>query len=178
MATLALPLPPRQSRILAVGLLVLAVVLGLGLLLAPFLLLQRHYDLAIEVTQDHLERYRRIAAQMPELKKALEAVRARDGRRFFLRNTAPNLAGAELQDLVRGAIEKNAGRITTIQGAPPRDDGRFRQIGINVQLFATTPNLQRILFKLETQTPEILIENVTIRPLNAFRGFRPAPGND
>ncbi len=178
MATLALPLPPRQSRMLAVGLLAFAVILGLALLATPFLLLHRHYDLAIDATQDHLERYRRVAAQMPELQKALDAVRARDGRRFFLHNTAPNLAGAELQDLVRSAIEKNSGRITTIQGAQPRDDGRFRQIGINVQLFATTPNLQKILFALETQTPYVLIDNITIRPLNAFRGFKPAPGID
>jgi general secretion pathway protein M len=178
MATLVLPLPPRQSRILAIALLVLAVALAVGLLLAPFLWAHRHYDVAIEDTQDQLERYGRVAAQMPELKKALDAVRGKDGRRFFLHNTAPNLAGAELQDLVRAAIENNAGRITTIQGAPPRDDGRFRQIGINVQLFATTPNLQKILFKLETQTPYILIENVTVRPLNAFRGFKPAPGVD
>jgi general secretion pathway protein M len=178
MATLALPLAPRQSRMLAIGLLVCAVVLGLALLLAPFLLLHRHYDVAIAATQDQLERYRRIAAQMPELKKALDAVHSKDGRRFFLHNTAPNLAAAELQDLVRGAIENNAGRITTIQGAQPRDDGRFRQIGISVQLFATTANLQKILYKLETQTPYVLIDSVTIRPLNAFRGFKPAPGVD
>ena len=97
---------------------------------------------------------------------------------FFLTNTAPNLASAELQDLVRAAIENNGGRITTIQTAQPRDDGRFRQIGINVQLFATTPNLQKILYALETQVPYALVENITIRPLNAFRGFKPAPGNE
>jgi hypothetical protein len=105
-------------------------------------------------------------------------VRAKNGRRFFLHNTAPNLAAAELQDIVRAAIENNGGRITTIQGAQPRDDGRFRQIGINVQLFATTPNLQKILFGLETQTPYVLIDSLTVRPLNAFRGFKPAAGNE
>jgi hypothetical protein len=178
MATLALPLPPRQSRALAVALLVLAVLLGIALLLAPIVLLHRHYDNAIEGLQQKLEVYRRVAAQAPELKKALDALRAMDGHRFFLRNTAPNLAGAELQDLVRGAIENNGGRITTIQTSQPRDDGRFRQIGINVQLFATTPNLQKILYALETQTPYALIENITIRPLNAFRGFKPPPGNE
>jgi hypothetical protein len=178
MATLALPLAPRQSRILAIALLVAAAALGICLLLAPFLLLHRHYDLAIETTQDHLERSRRVAAQMPELKRALDTVRAKNGRRFFLHNTAPNLAAAELQDIVRAAIENNGGRITTIQGAQPRDDGRFRQIGINVQLFATTPNLQKILFGLETQTPYVLIDSLTVRPLNAFRGFKPAAGNE
>ena len=156
MATLALPLPPRQSRALAVGLLALAVLLGLALLLAPILLLHRHYDMAIEALHGRIEVYRRVAAQAPELKKALDGLRVMDGHRFFLRNTAVNLAGAELQDLVRGAIENNGGRITTIQTSQPRDDGRFRQIGINVQLFATTPNLQKILYALETQTPYTL----------------------
>ena len=47
-----------------------------------------------------------------------------------------------------------------------------------MQLFATTPNLQKILFGLETQRPYILIESLTVRPLNAFRGFKPAAGND
>ena len=178
MISLALPLPPRQSRVLALALLVLAVLLGIALLLTPLLLLHRHYDAAIDALQDRIEVYRRVAAQTPELKKALEALRAKDGRRFFLHNTAPNLAGAELQDLVRAAIENNGGRITTIQTAQPREDGRFRQVGINVQIFATTPNLQKIIYALETQTPYTLIENVTVRPLNAFRGFKPAPGSE
>jgi len=178
MVTLALPFPPRQSRVLALALLALAVLLGIALLLTPFLLLHRHYDATIDALQDRIEVYRRVAAQTPELKKALEALRAKDGRRFFLHNTAPNLAGAELQDLVRAAIENNGGRITTIQTAQPREDGRFRQVGINVQLFASTPNLQKILYALETQTPYTLIENITVRPLNAFRGFKPPPGNE
>ena len=178
MAILTLPLPPKQSRALALALLALAVLLGVTLLLAPLLLLHRHYDTAIEALQDRINVYRRTAAQAPELKKALDGLRAKDGRRFFLRNTAPNLASAELQDLVRAAIENNNGRITTIQTAQPRDDGRFKQVGINVQMFATTPNLQKILYALETQTPYTIVENITVRPLNAFRGFKPPPGNE
>ena len=178
MAILTLPLPPKQSRVLALALLALAVLLGVTLLLAPFLLLHRHYDAAIEALQDRINVYRRTAAQTPELKRALDALRAKDGRRFFLHNTAPNLASAELQDLVRAAIENNNGRITTIQTAQPRDDGRFKQVGINVQMFATTPNLQKILYALETQTPYTMVENITVRPLNAFRGFKPPPGNE
>jgi len=178
MAILAAPLPPKQSRALALALLALAMLLGVTLLLAPFLLLHRHYDSAIEALQDRIDVYRRTAAQTPELKKALDALRAKDGRRFFLHNTAPNLASAELQDLVRAAIENNNGRITTIQTAQVRDDGRFKQVGINVQMFATTPNLQKILYALETQAPYTIVENITVRPLNAFRGFKPPPGNE
>jgi len=176
MAVLALPLPPRQSRALAIGLAVLALLVVLVALLLPFVLLHRHYDKAIDALENRIEVYRRVAAQAPELKRALDAMRQRDGHRFFLHNTAPNLAGAELQDLVRGAIENNGGRITTIQIAQPREEGRFRQIGVSVQFFATTPNLQKILFNLETQTPYALVDSITVRPLNAFRGFKPPPG--
>jgi len=178
MSTLTLPLPPGQSRAVAVALLALAVLIGAALLLAPFVLLHRHYDAAIESLQERIAVYRRTAAQTPELKRALDMLRSKDGRRFFLQNTAPNLASAELQDLVRAAIENNNGRITTIQTAQPREDGKFKQVGINVQFFASTPNLQKILYALETQTPYALIESLTVRPLNAFRGFKPVPGNE
>jgi len=176
MASLARRLNPRQSRVLAVALVFAAFLLGLALLLAPFLLLHRHYDQNIDSAMERLERYRRISAQAPEYHKALEALRAKNGRRFYLKNTAANLAGAELQDLVRAAVENNGGRITTIQIATPREDGRFRLIGVNLQLFATTPNLQKILYAIETQQPYLMVDNLTVRPLNAFRGFRPTAG--
>lgn len=176
MATVARPYKPRHSRALALGLLFVAIVIAVALLLAPFLLLHRHYDAAIASALDRLDRYRHVSAQAPEFQKALEALQAKGGRRFFLKNTAPNLAGAELQDLVRAAVESNAGRITTIQITAPKDDGRFRQIGANLQFFASTPNLQKILYAIETQQPYLVIDNMTVRPLNAFRGFKPAPG--
>lgn len=171
-------LKPAQARALALGLLVVAVVLVLGVFLAPVLMLHRHYDDAIESWTSRLETYRRVAAQAPELRLALDAMRAKDGRRFFLRNTAPNLAGAELQELVKSAIEGGGGRITTSQSPAPREDGAFRQVVASVQFFATVPNLQRILHAIETREPYLVVENVTIRPTNAFRGFKPAAGQE
>ena len=126
-----------QQRALAVALLVVAVVLALAVLLVPLLLLHKHYDDTIAELTDRLERYRRIAAQAPEYRKALDAMREKDGRRFFLKNSAPNLAGAELQEQVRTAIESNGGRITTSQNQGPKDEGRFRQITVTVQFFAS-----------------------------------------
>jgi general secretion pathway protein M len=155
-----------------------ALALGIAVLLAPILLLHRHYDEAIASLTDLLDRYRRVAAQAPEYRKALDGIRERDGRRFFLRNTAPNLAGAELQEIVRAAIESNGGRITTSQNQGPRDEGRFRQIVVSVQFFATTPALQRILYTIEAQPPHLVVENMTLRPLNAFRGFKPVAGQE
>jgi general secretion pathway protein M len=171
-------LTPNQSRSLAIGLLALAVILVLSAILVPVLLLHRHYDEAIAESTDRLMRFRRVAAQAPELGKALEAVRERNGRRFFLKNTAPNLASAELSELVKAAIEGNGGRITTSQNVQPKDDDRMKQVGANVQFFATTGNLQKVLAALETQQPYVIVANITVRPVNAFRGFKPPPGQD
>lgn len=171
-------LPPSQQRALAVALLVIAAVLLLAVVLVPVLLLHKHYDDAIEATGDRLDRYRRVAAQAPEYRKALDAMQERSGRRFFLKNTAANLAGAELQEYVRAAIEAGGGRINTSQNQAPRDEGRFRQIVVTVQFFATTAALQKILYAIEAQQPYLQVDGVSIRPLNAFRGFKPAPGQE
>ena len=165
-----------QQRATALAILVVLVVVALAVLLLPVLMLHRHYDEAIADTTHRIERMRRVAAQAPELRRALDEMKTRDGRRFFLKNTAPNLAGAELQELVKAAVENNGGRITTSQNTSARDDGRFKQIGVNVQFFATTPALQKILAALESQQPYAVVDNITVRPLNAFRGFKPAAG--
>jgi general secretion pathway protein M len=172
----AAKLSPGQQRALALTMFVAVLVIVLLVLLGPLILLHRHYDRAIAETTDRVGHLRRIAAQAPELRRARDSMKERDGRRFFLRNTAPNLAGAELQELVKAAIESNGGRITTSQNTSPRDDGRFKQIGVNVQFFATTPALQKLLGALESQQPYLLVDNITVRPLNAFRGFKPGPG--
>jgi hypothetical protein len=169
---------PAQSRALAVALAVVALVALVALVLVPVVLAHLHYNRATADSADRLMRYRRIAAQAPEYRKALDAIRARNGRRFFLQNTAANLAGAELQELVKGAIESNGGRITTSQNPPPRDDAGMKQIVANVQFFATTPVLAKILYTIETEQPYLVIDNLSVRPLNAFRGFKPGPGQE
>jgi hypothetical protein len=171
-------LSPSQARALAVALAVALLLAVAAIVLVPVLLLHRHYDEAIESLTDRLMRYRRVAAQAPEITTALAGVREPHGRRFFLRNTQPNLASAELSEMVRGAVESHGGRITTSQNVAPKDDDAFKQIGASVQFFATTTNLQRILASLEAQQPHVVINTVTVRPVNAFRGFKPAPGQD
>lgn len=167
-----------RQRALAVALLLLVVTGVVALIVVPAWLLHQHYDTTIAGLAQKLETYRRVAAQAPEYRKAVDTVRDRDARRFYLKNTAANLAGAELQELVRGAIETNGGRIATSQNKSPIEEGAFRAIVVNVQFFANTANLQKILLALESQTPYLVVDNLTLRPLNAFRGFKPAAGQE
>jgi hypothetical protein len=72
---------------------------------------------------------------------------------LFLRNTAPNLAGAELSDLVAPPIETTADGSRPAKPRPRATSGRFRQTLVTVQFFATTPALAKILATLDTQVP-------------------------
>ena len=101
---------------------------------------------------------------------ALDAIGLKDSDGDGVRNIAK---GKNLEfDLTYGTDSSVYPAIATII------QNDFKQIGVNVQFFATTPNLQRILHALETQQPYLVVENITLRPLNAFRGFKPAPGQE
>lgn len=169
---------PLQSRGLAAFLLVLLLAAVVAAFVWPTLTLHRRYDNAVTQQRNLIERYQRMIAQKPQIEAALEAVKQRNGRRFFLKNTAANLAGAELQELVRAGIESSGGRVTTSQNIAPKEDGEFYKISVNVQFFATTANLQKAIQALESRTPYLIIDGLTLRPMNVNRNFKPVPGQE
>ena len=105
-------------------------------------------------------------------------MREKDGRRFFLKNTAPNLAGAELPELVRAAIEGNGGRITTSQNPGPKDEGRFRQITRERAILRDDAEPAEDPVRARDAAAVSRRREHHVRPLNAFRGFKPAPGQE
>jgi general secretion pathway protein M len=168
-------LNPRQSRRAAIGLLGGAVVVAVAAVALPAWLLHRHYDVALDERIDRLERYGRIAASRPVVAQQLEAMRAKDTRKFFLRSGAAALSAAEAQEAVRAIVEAGGGRLITMQAPVSKDDGRYRQISVNVQLTASVQAMRRILDGIENRAPYLFVDNLTIRsqvPAN----FKPAPG--
>mgnify|MGYP000709277952 CR=1 FL=1 len=77
--------------------------------------------------------------------------------------------GLRSSDNARGLLE-------AIEALRLMEDGRYRQVSVNVQLTANIEALRKIMHRIENGTPVLFIDNLTVRPLNAFRGFRPAPG--
>jgi hypothetical protein len=166
---------PRRSRQLAVGLLVAAVVAIVALIAIPVWLKNRHYDTALAESLDKLDRFRRIAGTRPQVVRQLDAMQSRDPRKFFLRSGATALSAAEAQEAVRGLVETSGGRLITVGAPVSKDEGRYRQVSINVQMTANIFALRKILNALESNTPYLFVDNLVVRtqvPAN----FRPAPG--
>lgn len=169
------PMNPKQSRQLAVGLLVAAVLAVVALIAIPVWLLNRHYDVALDDAASRLDRYRRIATTRPQVARQLEAIRAKEARKFFLRSGAASLSAAEAQEAVRTIVEANGGRLITMQAPSVRDEGRYRQITAAVQLTANIFALRKILNAIESNTPYLFLDNLVVRS-QVPGNFRPGPG--
>lgn len=168
-------LNPAQSRRAAVGLL-LAVTVAIILAVAlPVWLLHRHYDSALAGNLGKLERYDRIAATRAEVAKQLEAMRSKETRKFFLRSGAPALSAAEAQETIRTLVEGSGGRLITMQAPTSKEEGRYRQITLNVQLTANVFALRKILHAIENNIPYLFVDNLTVRS-QVPGNFRPQPG--
>jgi general secretion pathway protein M len=172
---MALVMTPRQSRAAAIALLLLTVVIVLGAFIIPVYLLHRHYDFYLDKYSDELARYQRIAATRAALEAKLAAVKAREPRKEFLKNAGPALAASEVQDVAKNLIEGNGGRLMAVQILPHKDDGRFRQVAVNVQMSASVPALRKILHALEGAQPHLFVDSLTVRS-NVAYGYRPVPG--
>ena len=167
--------PPEKRRKAALGFLAVAVALLLALVGVPLWLAHRHYDEALDDLDRRLTSYERLAAARPALEHKLEAVRAMGSRKYFLRASAASLAAAEMQERVRQFVEANGGRLISVQVGQPRDEGRFRQVGVTVQLNANILALRRILQAVESAEPYVFVDTLMVRT-QVPPGFRPPPG--
>ena len=166
---------PKQSRRAALGLLAGAAIIAMAAIALPVWLLHRHYDTALAESSDRLERYNRIAATRPEVARQLEAMRSKDTRKSFLRSGAPALSAAEAQETLRSLVEGSGGRLITMQAPVSKDEGRYRQITVNIQLTANMQAVRKILNAIETSVPYLFIENLKVTS-QVPGNFRPQPG--
>ena len=168
---------PVQGRRIAGGLLVGAALLVLGVIVVPFYLLNRHYDAALADLSDKLERFRRVAGSRVAATQQLESMRALEPRKGFLRSGAPALSAAEALEALRTIIDANGGKLITLQAPVAREEGRYRQFTVNVQLSGTIFALRKILHAIETNQPALFVESLQVRsqvPAN----YKPNPGNE
>jgi general secretion pathway protein M len=166
---------PTQSRRLAILLAVLAIAAIIAAIAGPVWMAHRWYDRNLAEATDKLERYRRVAAMRPEVAKQLDALRNKDTRRFFLRSGAAALSAAEAQQAIQALVEGAGARLISVQAPPAKDDGRYRQVTVNVQMTANIFALRKILHAIENYTPYLFVDNLLVRS-QVPGNFKPGPG--
>jgi general secretion pathway protein M len=166
---------PRARRTLAIVLAATVLLALIGAVAAPAWFLHQRYDEEIERLERSYRAYQRAFLARPQTIERLEAVKSLDASNLYLKATNPSLATAELQDKVSAIFNGNNARILTTQVPPPRDEGRFKQIIVNVQGYANAPNLRKMLVALETSQPLIFLDNFSVRSQVPFN-YRGQPG--
>ena len=165
----------QQGRKTAALLLLGVAIAVLALVVVPFYLLNRKYDAALAELSDRLDRYHRVIASRGAATQQLEAMRALEPRKGFLRSGAPALSAAEAQEALRTIIEANGGKLITMQAPVAKEDGRYRQVTVTVSLSGTIFALRKILHAIETNQPALFVDNLQVRsqvPAN----YKPNPG--
>ncbi len=168
---------PGQSRRAAIGLLFAAAIAILAVIVVPFYMLNRYYDNALADYSGKLDRFRRIAGSRTAATQQRAAIRAVEPRKGFRRSGAPALSAAEAQEALRTIIEANGGKLITMQAPVAKEEGRYRQLTVNVQLSGTIFALRKILHAIETNQPALYVENLQLRS-RVPDNFRPNPGNE
>lgn len=167
-----------QSRLAAIVLLVIAVILATAVFAVPTLWLHKRYDAYLDDFTDRLQRYRRVASLRPAIEAATTEVLKRDGGKFYSHASSNNLAAAELQSLVTRIIERHQGRVASSQIKAEKEDskeGAPPKVSIFVQFSASIIPLQVILHAIETNTPYLFIEKATLTSRYG-RTYKPDPG--
>ena len=170
-----LPHNPRDRRILAIALLLLAVAVVFAAIAVPVILLNRHYDENLARMTRQWKSQTAFNELRPQITQALEQLKARDVRKLFLKGTTGALATAELQDYVGQVIEASGGRLISRNVNPHKDDGPYRYVTGNFQLNISNANLRRMLHALESKEPYLFNDSLIIRSQTPF-GYRPPAG--
>jgi general secretion pathway protein M len=171
------PMSALQQRVLAVLILLALIAVAVIGVAIPLRKAHAKYDNRLDEIVDKTARFQRVAKQRTQLADTLNAMRTKDANRFTLKNSAANLAGAELQDIVRAAVELQGGRINTIQISTPREESGHRVYVVSTTFQGTALQLQRILHSTEAREPYVFIDTLTVRSLTA-RGVKPVPGQE
>jgi general secretion pathway protein M len=160
----------QMQRWLAVGLLV-GTILIIGLLVIVPLV---NKGLELNETKNNLvfklQQYERILAGKDAGIASMSAVKKQYQERGLLNSQATGaLASAEVQEFIKKTIAEAGGQLSSTQALPLSTKNEFSRITVNVRMTGNSEVLRTVLYKIETSTPLIIINEIDIRPMRGVR---------
>ncbi len=160
----------QMQRWLAIGLL-LAALLIIGLVvIVPVVGKSMELHEAEDNLVFKLQKYERILARKEAVMASMEAVKEQYQEHGLLNTqTTGALASAELQEFVKQAIVEAGGQLSSTQALPVTAKNEFSRITVSVRMSGNSEVLRAVLYKIETSTPLIVINQIDIRPMRGVR---------
>ncbi len=153
-----------QRRWLALSLLILVIIILLVTIIWPIFNQAGENRQKIDSLTMRLQRYKEVAARKNQVIEKLDAIKTKQNKNNqFFKQQSYSLASAELQQLVKDAINQAGGLVTSTQVIAAKNEGQFAHVGIRVQLSSTIAALKDILYKIESARPILVVDSLRIR---------------
>lgn len=158
------------QRWLAVGLLAALLLILIAAVFVPAVskwieLREEKDQLAIKLRQ-----YERILAGKDAVIKNMGSVKeAIQEQNYFNSQNTEALASAEVQEFIKKVIVDAGGRLSSTQALPVKSKDKFSLLTVSVRMTGNSEVLRSVLYRLETSTPLIIIDQLDIRPMRGVR---------
>jgi general secretion pathway protein M len=155
-------LTPQRSRLLAVGLLLIMLLL-VALVIKPVLGSYLSYGERIESLENQLSIYQRLAAGLADDEARLAQLQAAEPvTDLYLPQNKPALAAAHLQQYLHSQVGRGGGQVISTQILTSDEGGPLQTIAIQVHMRGELEDLVNLFYGLESGTPALFAENVTV----------------
>ncbi len=161
----------QAQRWLAVGLLIVVLLLLFFIIIFP--IVNKGFEL--NDSKEHLaltlRKYERILAGKDSVNQSLEAVNQQNQEQGYFNNQGTSaLASAQMQEFIKQTIVQAGGQLSSTQVLPAAEEkDKFNRITVSVRMTGNIETLRAVLYKLETSTPLIVIDQLDIRPMRSIR---------
>jgi general secretion pathway protein M len=161
---------PQTQRWLAVGLLVFVVLLVSLILVVPIISKGLELNENKENLAFTLKKYENILAGKDAIVGNIAAIKQQHEKQGYFNNQGTSaLASAQMQEFIKQAIVQAGGQLSSTQVLPPTNKDKFSRITVSVRMTGNIEVLRAVLYKLESSTPLIVIEQLDIRPMRSVR---------
>jgi general secretion pathway protein M len=172
---MTLPLGIR-GRLVALALLVIPLILVLRYAVWPAADAWISVEDELAETRLQIDHYRRLLAQMPALREATaELERTRPLSALLLSGDNRALAAADLQRSLQSAVQEHGATMLSLRVKPTGSQGALEQIAVEARLRADVRQLRDLLYYVETSTPYLFVDDLSI---NVRTARRRGPRND
>jgi general secretion pathway protein M len=166
----------RNGRILAVGLLALALGSVYFLAVAPLVDLYQQRQGRIEDSRMLLPRLQAVAATLPALRARLADLHAAARtRKVTLDGASDAIASANLQNRIEGFAASVGAAIGSTESLPVETRDGYRRIGLRFALSGPYETLVKLLAEIEQATPPLVADNLQVHGVLRRPGL-PQPG--
>lgn len=164
-----------RGRLVALALVLIPAILLMRFVLWPLAESYASSGSELEATRAQIARYQGLLNELPALEEAVAQLeRSNPLAPYLLAGANRALAAADLQGRLQEAAQKHGASILSLRVKTPVGEGALERIAVEARLRADVGELRDLLYFIETATPYLFVEDLSIN-MRQSRRARSAP---